>query len=959
MADANIVVKILDQTKAGINAIDRNLNKINDSAKRSTKSLGNLRTAAVGLATALSGKAILDFVDTIQTMDNRLKIVTSSSAELNQRFNELFAVAQSTRAPLEETVELFSKLSRSSEQLGLSQQQVIDVAENFNKTLALSGASTQEAASSILQFSQALASGVLRGDEFRSLNENNTVLMGTLAKQLGITRGQLREYAGEGLLTAEIITRALLEATEDLDNQFAQTDVTVGQALTRLNNAFQELGRTYLESTGFGGLLVEGIELITEKIDILAPIVGVGLVAAFGAFVAAISPVAAGIVAVTTVVGALVIAFDPLMDIIEDVARTIYSVLGDAFDYMVAIFDGLAAALADPLNAFDAFEEAFDKSIRESAEKATEQLEKFEAQTANTGRQVRRTEAETEDFGDTVDDYTESQSEANDESKTAAEMLQEQMAQTKKTTNAYEDFIKALDKDIKLLKLDTKEREIQEEIGRALEAAAKDQKKAVEDLGEEERRQISATVREKVEQRQTQERLIKEQEESERRYNEQYEGLLRLEQRYRDENLTDVEQYNAAVAQINELTAQGLIATEEEKTRILKAIRSQYIEEYETKSKAFRDNQMTEIEKYNAEVLRITELTNAGIITSEEDKARYIEAVRAEYAQKYVDIAERQIESELTAFDRYTRDRQELQDALNAGIITSDQDRDAVLRSINQSYIDSTVTEYNDLYGLLEGKLKEYTGISQKEFGILEEVVQLTFGVNITDIIKGTFASGIKSILGFKDEGTADLTDMKGGIGSIFDGVASIFDSTFIDKGLSAIGTFITDGFSLFDGFGTAVSSVLGGLGSFISSNFSSLFDSISSGASSLISTVSGFFGGGGGGGIGATIGSFFGPVGSVVGGIVDFFFADGGYIAPGGVGIVGEAGPEIISGPAHITSTQDTADMLSNMGGSPVNVNFTINAVDARGVDNILVERKELITNIVREAVQVRGGRL
>ena len=958
MADANIVVKILDQTKAGINAIDRNLNRINDSAKRSTKSLGNLRTAAVGLATALSGKAVLDFVDTIQTMDNRLKIVTSSNGELNARFQELFDVAQRTRAPLEETVELFSKLSRSSEQLGLSQQQVIDVSENFNKTLALSGASTQEAASSILQFSQALASGVLRGDEFRSLNENNTVLMGTLAKQLGITRGQLREYAGEGLLTAEIITRALLEATEDLDSQFAQTDVTIGQALTRLNNAFQELGRTYLESTGFGGLLVDGIELITEKIDILAPIVGVGLVAAFGALVAAISPVAAGIVVATTAIGALVVAFDPLLDIIEDVARTIYSVMGEAFDYAVAIFEGLAAAIKDPLNAFDAFENAFEKSIAESAEKATQKLEKFEEQVKDAGTQVKKTEGETEDFGNTVDDYTDSQQDANKETKTAAEMLQEQMNQTKKTKNAYDDFIKTLDNDIKLLKLNTKEREIQIEIGRALEAAAKDQEIAVEQLGQEERRQIEATVRKKVEQRQKEEELIREKEESERRFNEQYEGLLRLEQQYRDENLTDVEKYSEAVKTVNELTAQGLIKTEEEKTRILKAIRSEYISDYEAKSKTFRESQMTEIEKYNAEVLRITELTNAGIITSEEDKARYIEAVRAEYAQKYVDIAQRQIESELTAFEKYNQERQELADAINAGIITSDRDRDAVLRNINKQYVDATVTEYNDLYGLLEGKLKEYTGISQKEFGILEEVVQLTFGVNITDIIKGTFADGIKSILGFKDQGTTDLTDMKGGIGSIFDGVSSIFSSTFITDGLSAIGTFITDGLSLFDGFGTAVSSVLGGLGDFILNNFGSLFDSISSGASSLISTVSGFFGGGGGGGIGSTIGSFFGPVGSVVGGIVDFFFADGGYIAPGGVGIVGEAGPEIISGPAHVTSVDDTASILGNMGQS-VNVNFTINAIDAQGVDNILVDRKELITNIVREAVQVRGGRL
>jgi len=84
--------------------------------------------------------------------------------------------------------------------------------------------------------------------------------------------------------------------------------------------------------------------------------------------------------------------------------------------------------------------------------------------------------------------------------------------------------------------------------------------------------------------------------------------------------------------------------------------------------------------------------------------------------------------------------------------------------------------------------------------------------------------------------------------------------------------------------------------------------------------------------------------------------FADGGYVKPGTFGIVGEQGPEIIRGPAEVYSNEDSMGMMG--GGGPVNVNFTINAVDSKSIDQLLVDRKPLITNIVRNAVAQQGRR-
>jgi hypothetical protein len=92
---------------------------------------------------------------------------------------------------------------------------------------------------------------------------------------------------------------------------------------------------------------------------------------------------------------------------------------------------------------------------------------------------------------------------------------------------------------------------------------------------------------------------------------------------------------------------------------------------------------------------------------------------------------------------------------------------------------------------------------------------------------------------------------------------------------------------------------------------------------------------------------------------------AEGGYLPSGQTAIVGEAGPELISGPARVTSTDDTADILSGMGGgveTSMNVTFNINTVDARGFDELLTSRRDVITDLVRTAVtespsrQLRG---
>ena len=952
MADANIVVRLVDQTTTGLGTVNNNLNKIDKNTKKVSTGFKTMATAAAGFVAAISGRAVLDFVSQIQNLDNRLRLVTEGQGELNERFDQLFTVANRTRAPLAETVELFTKLELAAKNVGLNTDEVIQVTENFNKVLAISGASGQEASAAILQFSQALASGTLRGDEFRSLTEAVPPLLDILAEKLGITRGELREYASKGLLDAELVSRALIDATQELNEAFDKTTVTVGQALTILSNNFRDLSRDFLESSGAGGILSSAILAIAESLDVLVPIVAVGAVGAFVALVAAISPVAAIIGGVTIALGAAVVAgrdfiraFDfsavllsaekaflqfqiGALGAIEGFVNSSINALGNFKDNTVATFKGIGAAVLDPLNAFEAFDQAFAESKRgvEEADKtyvnfgstienAKNKLEKLENQTKqntvatddNTDKVEDNTD-QTDENSETTDENTDAvglNSDALDENEKRLQELLKKLRDgqkaTEKITNAYGDFTKELERSAELARLDSDAREVQANVYRALEARAKDLKIAVSELSDEERAQVTKRVTE----------------------------LTELEQKNRDfltRTQDFTEQTNQLIENNYKQTASAIKQIEREKQEFIQEARALGLENEKS--------------------------TQDAILEYDRQIAEEIKKVNEEKYKDLLAKADQFRESELSSFDVYNRDRQQLQEALDAGIIASESDRIAILNQINRDYIEGTTKEYSNLYGFFEEKVMEFTGLTKKEFGILDDVTKLVFGTSMKDTIQGVFASGIQSILGFRQQGQSNIQGFGNSTTPIFAGVGNTIDSTFLTRGLDAIGSFAVNALSSLGGLGKGIFEIFGGVGDFLGNTFGGAFKSISGAIGRLFGG-----GGGGGGGLGGlfgTIGNFIAPgIGGIIGNIFGGFFAEGGYIPAGSFGIVGEAGAELVSGPATITSAEDTAAMLGN---KTVNVNFSINAVDATGIDQLITDRRDLITTIVRNAVEEEG---
>jgi tape measure domain-containing protein len=252
-----------DRTKQAFNSVKKNT----DSTKQSLLSFKNI---LVTVASSVVIKQFLDLSNAYQNLQNRLKLVTNSTQELAFVQEKLFEVAQRTRGGFAETVELYQKLALQAKNLSLRQQDLVQITENVNKVIAIAGVGSAQASAGLLQLSQAFASGRLQGDEFRSISENIPPLLDIFAKQLGVTRGELKKLGSEGKITSDVIATALLNNTEKLNSQFGQLSPTIGQATVTVGNSILNLAGKFNEASGFSDLFAESLINLSNLIDRIA-----------------------------------------------------------------------------------------------------------------------------------------------------------------------------------------------------------------------------------------------------------------------------------------------------------------------------------------------------------------------------------------------------------------------------------------------------------------------------------------------------------------------------------------------------------------------------------------------------------------------------------------------------------------------------------------------------------------
>lgn len=213
------------------------------AATGSSKLLSTLKRfagAAIGIAavkTALSGlKKAVDLSDEISQTTARLNLMNDGLQTTDQLNDMIFQSAQRARTPYQTLADSVSKMGLNAGNAFNSNQELIQFMENISKQFIIGGASATDMAYSMTQLTQAMASGVLRGDELNSIMENAPQIARSIEKSMGWATGSIREYAQEGLVTAEIVKNAMLESTEEINRQFEQMPMTFSQAMTLVKN---------------------------------------------------------------------------------------------------------------------------------------------------------------------------------------------------------------------------------------------------------------------------------------------------------------------------------------------------------------------------------------------------------------------------------------------------------------------------------------------------------------------------------------------------------------------------------------------------------------------------------------------------------------------------------------------------------------------------------------------------
>lgn len=253
----------------GARVVKRNLEEIGAVAERSVRGLRLLQNALFVLGGAGLLAGLTRMLDTLTNFENRLVLVTKSTNELNAVQEELFNISNRTRSNFESTAEIYTRVALAVRELGLSQRDTLNFTETLNQATILSGASTREASAALIQLSQGLASGRLNGDELRSVLEQLPFVADIIAKQLGVTRGELRKLGADGKITTKVLIDAFRNAREEIAEKFAKTVPTVSQAFGVLRTEALRVLDSFDDATGASATVARAILALANSLNVL------------------------------------------------------------------------------------------------------------------------------------------------------------------------------------------------------------------------------------------------------------------------------------------------------------------------------------------------------------------------------------------------------------------------------------------------------------------------------------------------------------------------------------------------------------------------------------------------------------------------------------------------------------------------------------------------------------------
>lgn len=327
----------IQQTSNSINEAAQSQNDFNQELQSGSSHadglLNSVKNLVATYATLKSVESALNTSDELASTTARLNLMNDNLQTTQELQNMIYIAAQDARGSFSEMASSVAKLGNLAGDAFDSSAEIVAFAEQLNKQMKLSGASTQEASAAMLQLTQSLAKGTLNGDELTSVMENGSIVIQTIADYMGVAQGEIKDLAAEGQITSDIIVAAMLCATDETNTAFESLPMTWADVwqnmkngaliafqpvLQRINDfanstAVQEFANSAIQAFAVLAAIAldvfdfmeSGVAFISENWSLIAPIV-YGIVGALAAYVAISTIVAAvnGIMATAAAVHA-------------------------------------------------------------------------------------------------------------------------------------------------------------------------------------------------------------------------------------------------------------------------------------------------------------------------------------------------------------------------------------------------------------------------------------------------------------------------------------------------------------------------------------------------------------------------------------------------------------------------------------------------------------------------------
>jgi tape measure domain-containing protein len=281
---AKAEARMIKTAKRGEDAFNKSTLKSAGSFRRidtavQRTSLGIGRMGGV-LAGALSVREIQRYADAWTLANNKVAAASEIAGVQARSLSDINDIATATRSGIAETADLYAKLLRATAGVAKSEEDVARATELVNKAFKAGGAAASEQAAGIMQLAQGLSSGILQGDELRSIRENAPVVAQAIADEFGVTIGKLKDLGSEGALTSDRVFQAILKAQPKIEAAFSKTTATIGENFTLLRNAMTEYIALGDSSIGATEKIGVAMKLLADNLTLVS--VGLGFVVTRG-----------------------------------------------------------------------------------------------------------------------------------------------------------------------------------------------------------------------------------------------------------------------------------------------------------------------------------------------------------------------------------------------------------------------------------------------------------------------------------------------------------------------------------------------------------------------------------------------------------------------------------------------------------------------------------------------------